>query len=462
MGPFLCLFCLLAPVLEAVKFNSSNFEVCPFTCSLSSEKELLCTTVSNEFFKSTVVCHRDSLNDRFVIGNRSSIRRVFPSGLKELSKFGSEGTLNIFLNMNILELTVTSFAGLENLLINLQVLHVTTLHPNTFLNHRRFGSLIFDGDRVPKLPDDVKEKKDVPAFLRLRPEDPTMPIEVNIEARCHKCANDEPLQDLVILTFPLQDSPNSGGKIDALTIFYMDSCPTLSGGLGCPKNGSDNEFIVNASAMTGWNITVEEPTIVTTGGLVKLTTGSGRMKPLMLSVVIWCTVLTVLLICLVAFMIIRRRLRTKKEKMERQLALQHRYSPASLKHIVCGTASCEELHRNSLSNGGTWAYGTPSQDSCSNLLSETRSQYSFRPPYQTLGYSHPRGGVYAREYDRGYRSSIPDYLNMIPRQKSSLGNGDAYPVNGDPNLPPLPPGVGFRVPNTPTYKRSHDGTFRMQ
>ncbi|KAL5960930.1 hypothetical protein TSMEX_011346 [Taenia solium] len=423
----------------------------------SVDQELLCSAIPRGDFKTEIPCQKDLINDRIIIGNRSSIRRILPEGLKDLNKLGSEGTLNIFLNMNVLELTTTSFTGLEGVLTNLEVLQVDTIHPDTLIKHPKIASLTLDSGRLPKLPSDFRETADIPTFLRLQPQDPSMPIEVNIEVRCHKCGGEKPIEKSAILTFPLHESARSGGTLDALTMVYMDNCPTLSNALGCPKNDSIDDYIVSVNASNGWKVAVEE----IEENDPQTAKGSTRMKPLLLSVIIWCTVLTVLLICLIVALIIRRRVRAKKQKEER-VTFPHRYSATSLKHIICGTASCEELHRASLSNGGTWVYGTPSQNSCSNLLSETRSQYSFRPPFSGLGYPHLRGSVYSSELPPpGYRASIPDFLNMVPRHKSYVDNGDILLMNGDPGLPPLPTSVGFRVPGTPSYKRSHDGTFKM-
>ncbi|VDM16593.1 unnamed protein product [Hydatigera taeniaeformis] len=451
------LFSLLSTALATALVQSSNSEECPFTCSLSADQELLCSASQHKDFKVEIPCQKDLVNDRIIIGNRSSIRRILPGGLKDLNKLGSEGTLSIFLNMNILELTTTSFAGLEDVLTNLEVLQVGTIHPDTLLKHSKITSLTLDSDRLPELPNDIRGNADIPTFLRLQPQDPSMPIEMNVEVRCHKCVGEKPIEKSTILTFSLHESVKSGGTLDALTMVYMDNCPTLDDALGCPKNNSIDDYIVSVNASNGWKVAledIEEHDLQTAGG-------STRMKPLLLSVIIWCTVLTVLLICLIVALLIRRRVRARKQKEERN-TIQHRYSATSLKHIICGTASCEELHRASLSNGGTWVYGTPSQNSCSNLLSETRSQYSFRPPFACLGYPYLRGSVYSGDLPPpGYRSSIPDFLNMMPRNKSCMENGDILLMNGDPGLPPLPTNVGFRMSGTPSYKRSHDGTFKM-
>ncbi|KAH9281775.1 hypothetical protein ECG_05818 [Echinococcus granulosus] len=428
MRPFMSLISLLSTVLAAALAQSPNSEECPFTCSLSADQELLCSAIPHVNFKTQVPCQKDLLNDRIIIGNRSSIRRILPEGLKDLTKLNSEGTLNIFLNMNILELTTTSFAGLEGVLTNLEVLQVGTIHPDTLMKHSKIASLTLDSYRLPKLPNDIRGNVDIPTFLRLQPQDPSMPIEVNVEVRCHKCVGEKPIEKSAILTFPLHESVRSGGTLDSLTMVYMDNCPTLSKALGCPKNGSFDDYIVSVNASNGWKVELEE---VEESGL-RAAEGSTRMKPLLLSVIIWCTVLTVLLICLIVALIIRRRVRAKKQREERN-TFQRRYSATSLKHIICGTASCEELHRASLSNGGTWFYGTPLQNSCSNLLSETRSQYSFRPPFSGLAYSHLRGSAYSTELPPpGYRASIPDFLNMVPRHKSSVENGDILLMNGDP------------------------------
>ncbi|KAM7536688.1 hypothetical protein Aperf_G00000082412 [Anoplocephala perfoliata] len=461
MGSFIKLLYLISAVLfKTLAQQSQSFESCPVTCLLSADKELNCTSSPGVNFTADVSCQKDLINDRFIIGNRSSIRRISPGGLRDLGTCEFDGPLSIFLNMNILELNTTSFAGLEGVLGSLEVLQVNTLHPDTLLHHRKITSLTFDSDRTPQLPDLIKEKANIPTFLRLQPQDPSMPIEVNMEVRCHKCAGEQPIQESAILTFAdIRGAAKSGGTLDALNMIYMDNCPTLINALGCPKNGSLDDYITYGNASSGWEL----PPEVTDEIAVKEAGGTIRMKPLMLSMIIWCTVLTILLICLIVALIIRRRIRAKKWEMERRnAALQHRCSATSLKHIICGTSSCEELHRASLSNGGTWVYGTPSQNSCSNLLSETRSQYSFRPPpFPGLGYPHFHGSVYSTEMPPGYRASIPDFFTLTQRNRPSLMNGDAFLMNGDPGLPPLPTSPRFRVPGTPSYKRSHDGTFRL-
>ncbi|VDO11964.1 unnamed protein product [Rodentolepis nana] len=469
MGPNLSLFYLMSAVLlRTLAQQSPNSENCPFSCFLSTDKELLCSTSSNESFSENVSCQNDLINERYVIGNRSSIRRISPGGLKDLRSYGKGGVLNIFLDMNILELTPMSFTGLEEVLGDLSVLHVNTLHPDTLLRHRKITSITFDSDRVPQLPDSVREKADVPAFLRLQPLDPSMPIEMNMEVRCHKCASEQPIQESAIVTFSRHEASKAGETLDTINMIYMDNCPTLDNALGCPKNGSLDHFILNASASTGW--LVDE-------GKLKVSGGTTKMKPLLLSVIIWCTVLTILLICLIVALVLRFKIRAKKRNEERKNAnLNHRCSATSLKHIICGTSSCDEIHRASLCNGGTWIYGTPSQNSCANLLCETRSQYSFRPPpFPGLGYPHLRGSFYSTDMPPGYRASIPDFLTLLPRNKSSLVNGDALLANGDrllmngdavkskgdPGLPPVPTSPSFRVAGTPSYKRAHDGTFRI-
>lgn len=460
-------------LLRTLAQQSPISENCPFNCSLSMDKELLCSSNCKEMFSEGVSCQKDLINERFVIGNRSSIRRIAPGGLKDLRSYSTGGVLNIFLDMNILELTPMSFTGLEEVLGDLNVLHVNTLHPDTLLRHRKITSITFDYDRVPQLPDAVKEKADVPAFLRLQPLDPSMPIEVNMEVRCHKCASEWPIQESAILTFSRKETSKTGDTLDALNMIYMDNCPTLDNALGCPKNRSLDDYVLNVNASTGWGVSLE--------GLdeVELTVAGGttKMKPLLLSVIIWCTVLTILLLCLIVALVLRRKIRAKKREEERRNAnLNHRCSATSLKHIICGTSSCDEIHRASLSNGGTWIYGTPSQNSCANLLCETHSQYSFRPPpFPSLGYQHLRGSFYSTTMPPGYRTSIPDFLTLLPRNKASLVNGDALLANGDalltngdavmpngdPGLPPLPTSSNFRVGGTPSYKRAHDGTFRI-
>lgn len=460
MGPFFHLIYLIgAMIFKTLAQQTQNFEICPFICLLSTDKELSCTSDSGANYTADVRCQKDLINDRFIIGNRSSIRRISPGGLKDLRTFESNGGLSIFLNMNILELNATSFIGLEGVLSNLEVLHVSTLHPDTLLHHGKIASLTFDTDRIPQLPDAIRRKVNVPPFLRLQPQDPSMPIEVNMEVRCHKCAGEQPIQETAILTFAHQEAAKSGETLDTLNMIYIDNCPTLSNALGCPKNGSIEDYILNANASSGWELPLE----VIDESNLKVAGGTTRVKPLMLSIIIWCTVLTILLICLIVALVIRRRIRANKYEVERRnVALQHRCSTTSLKHIICGTSSCEELHRASLSNGGAWIYGTPSQNSCSNLLCESRSQYSFRPPpFPGLGYSHFRGSVYSTEMPPGYRASIPDFLTLTPRNKPSFVNGDAFPMNGDPGLPPIPTSPSFRVPGTPSYKRSHDGTFKL-
>lgn len=458
--------------------SSSNISSCPFGCYLTAEKELLCTNLNSSYIKSTVPCYEDSETGRYVIGNRSSIRRIFPEGLRELLQFAPKQSLSLQLNMNILQLTPKSFVGLEGVLTSLEVLQVRSLHPGVLSNHRRLASLNFDTQRAPSLPDTFEDSTSIPAFLRLRPEDPATPLELNVDVRCHRCAGDE--SDLVVLTFPPPKASHTkaGGAIDALTMIYVDICPRLEGGgLGCPVNGSAGVYVVNASAPTGWTVTLTDESGELQGeGGSKPSSGGGSgapMQPLITSIVVWCTILSLVLVMLAVIFVFARRRRAKRDVEMRQLALraqeQALYStPVSLKRIICGTASCEDLRRGSFCNGIHWAYGTPIQNSCSNLISETRSQYSFKPLAPGLGYPHLRGSRYSADFETGCRSSVAELNNRPPPPpppppKLSLCNGDvASHQNGSATLPPLPPNAVFRGVGTPAYKRSHDGTFRMQ
>ena len=457
MALFICLFIhIMIPLLSAE--SASNYEDCPFTCGLTTDQELFCSPLSNNPPKVEVACQRDLINDRFVIGNRGSIRRILPNGMKNVESFTTDGRLSLFINMNILELTPMSFSGLESVLSNLEVLQIGTLHPDTLIQHGRILSITLDSERIPQLPEEIRRNFSIPTFLRLQPQDPSMPIEVNMNVRCHKCANELPIQLTSILTFSARETASaSGGMLDALSMVYMDNCPSLDNALGCPKNVSITDYVISSNATNGWKVTVEE----LDDGSVKLASGGTQTKPLLLSVIIWCTLLTILLICLIIALVVRCRIQAKRREKARRINMQHRCSVASLKHIICGTTSCEDLNRASLSNGGTWVYETPSQNSCMNLLTETRSQYSYRPVFPGLDYPHPRGSAYSTDLPPGYRASIPECLNQFSKNKCNLGNGNGLLLNGDSRLPPLPTAEGFRIPGTPSYKRSHDGTFKM-
>ncbi|VDN12490.1 unnamed protein product, partial [Dibothriocephalus latus] len=323
------------------EFNNFK-QPCNFYCYLSTEKqdEVKCTAIpfappQNQ--PTNIPCYLDTEDRQIVIGNKSSVRRIAPGGLRVLANPRAlqppfnKNHLNLYLRLNILEMNATALEGLEGALQQIQIYNLHDLHPDTFFHHRRLSAFALDTATAPEFPRSLAAKLQQDAtglpirpFFRLFPEDVGNPFALNMDVRCHRCGNDsesvgsEEMEDPIIITFPQERKPSTPvpalNVLDALSLMYLDSCPRLEDGLGCPlRLDAENDntsntttlgnpllpYVVSELAPTGWSdndgLTDDLATDDDSDALVVAT--AGHNSALTTFLVVWCSLITVILLC---------------------------------------------------------------------------------------------------------------------------------------------------------------------
>ncbi|VDL90751.1 unnamed protein product [Schistocephalus solidus] len=539
-------------------------EPCNFYCYLTSDNldEVNCTAIPfapPRKESTNIHCYLDKVERKIVIGNKSSVRRITPGGLRVLvsprvARLPSSKThLSLYLRLNILEMNATALKGLESVLQQIQIYNLHSLHPDTFARHRRLRAVTLDTATAPEFPRTLAAKlqqndTDLPIrpFFRIFPEDAGRPFAFNMDVRCHRCGNKseyggEETENLVVITFPRERRPSTPlpplNVLDSLSLLYLDGCPHLEAGLGCPVSVDvDNlnttnkktlgnpllPYVVSELAPTGWS---DDDDGLTNGeasdASAKLLIGGAHSSVLTTFLIVWCSLLTIVLLCICVVLFIRRqRLFTPKSLKSYTL----RTPVVSTKRIINYSGSCEELTcqqaATALATGfnSNSAYQTPSLRSSNILLNHpsstlrrpSRNSYAagdgrvatglhpngcdpgaaavFSPPLCGTTSLRGRRSLGQRlsvgEYDdnnetlmdspKAYWGMSPGLLPPPPPPGSTMANGDARVAHFGgvteaavpDGLPPRPPSLlrsqAVVTANTgPAYKRSQDGIFEM-
>nr|VZI34726.1 unnamed protein product [Spirometra erinaceieuropaei] len=532
---------------------------CTFYCYLTAgnRDEVNCTGIPaaptvNE--SASIPCYLDTVERQIVIGNKSSVRRITPGGLRVLASphavylHSSKNRLNLYLRLNILEMNATALEGLEEVLRQIQIYNLHDLHPDTFTHHTRLSAISFDTATPPEFPRTLAAKLPendsslpIRPFFRLFPEDASTPFAFNMDVRCHRCGNDSEVgsgedteeEDLIIITFSREKRPSTPtpplNVLDSLSLIYLDSCPRFEGGLGCPlRLGADSlnttppgvallPYVVSELAPTGWSDDKVPANGAETGDAENLAAAAvaAHSSALTTFLVVWCSLITIVLLCVCVVLFIRRR-RLFSPKSRKSYTLR---TPAvSTKRIINYSGSCEELTCRQAAAArapgfsSNSAYQTPSLRS-SNVLLNHQSAALRRPSRSS--YAAGDGDVVASQHSNGHSAGPEDaaaaILSPPLRGPSSLrgsrnlgqrfsaaeyddegtltGTRDAakgywgisqgpLQANGDTrvlyfagaestvsdSLPPRSSSVLRSAATTnvvPTYKRSEDGIFQM-
>ncbi|BHF76852.1 hypothetical protein SprV_0501995100 [Sparganum proliferum] len=429
---------------------------CTFYCYLTTgnQDEVNCTglpaapPVSES---ASIPCYFDAVERQIVIGNKSSVRRITPGGLRVLASphaaylRSSKNRLNLYLRLNILEMNATALEGLEDVLRQIQIYNLHYLHPDTFTHHARLSAISFDTATPPEFPRTLAAKLPendsslpIRPFFRLSPEDASTPFAFNLDVRCHRCGNDSESgsgedteeEDLIIITFPREKRPSTPtpplNVLDSLSLIYLDSCPRFEGGLGCPLRLSADSlnttppgvallpYVVSELAPTGWSDDEVQTNGAEMGEAENLAAAAAaHSSALTTFLVVWCSLITIVLLCVCVVLFIRRR-RLFTPKSLKSYTLR---TPAavSTKRIINYSGSCEELtNRQAATARGPGfssnsAYQTPSLRS-SNVLLNHQSAALRRPSRSS--YAAGDGDVVASLH-RNSHSAGPDVAAIL-------------------------------------------------